>query len=429
MNTISSTSKAFANAFSVSKEDLPWLSELKKIGMDRFSEVGLPAPGNEAWKYTSLNSLSRVDWTEAPAEYDVGELPWLSEGGAYRLVLVNGSFDSKLSNIGELPDGAFIGSFTEALSSHVEMMESYLCTIASSEDSPLLALNAAQMADGYVILLKDVQLTRPIEILNIGLSKGKAIAFHPRNLIIVDQQSEGTIIEHLSGADEGAYFANIATEIVVDNESNLKHHRLFADGHEAFGLISTGVKVGKDANYNSFVLSDSGKLLRNDVHIHLVSAGAGTKVGGIYMADDEQHVDHTILIEHEQALTKSEQIFKGALNGKARGVFQGNIKVHKGADGADGQLNNTTLLLAPGAEINCKPQLEIYADDVKCAHGFAAGELDEEELFYLRSRGIPHAEAKLILVEGFLSGVVNEFDLGEFEHVFRRRVTDWMRRG
>ena len=426
MNKLSATSQSFVDACSISETELPWLFSLKKCGIEDFSKVGLPTLRNEAWRYTSLKQLERLDWQKVAEDYEVGELSWLTSGDSYKLVIVNGKFNYSLSEISGFPEGAFIGSLSEALVSHSELLETHLGRIATSKDSPLLALNASHMADGYVILLSKVQLNKPIQILNVGRTDGQAIAYHPRNLILLDQLSRATIFEHCTGQNTGSYFVNSGTEIFVDQGSHLQHHRIFADGPEAIGVASTGVRVGSDANYTSLVLSDGGKLLRNDVRIHLSASGAETKLGGIYLADDEQHVDHTVVIEHEMPHTKSEQMFKGALGGKARGVFQGNINVHEGADGSDGQLNNKTLLLSPGTEVNSKPQLEIYADDVKCAHGSAVGELDEEELFYLRSRGIPYAQAKSILVESFLSEVIDKFDLGELTDTFHRRITDWI---
>jgi Fe-S cluster assembly protein SufD len=420
MNKLSATSQSFA--CSISETELPWLNSLKKCGIEEFSKVGLPTLRNEAWRYTSLKQLERLDWQKVAEDYEVGELSWLTSGDSYKLVIVNGKFNYSLSEIGGFPEGAFIGSLSEALVSHSELLETHLGRIATSKDSPLLALNASHMADGYVILLSKVELTKPIEILNVGRTDGQAIAYHPRNLILLDQLSRATIFEHYTGQNAGSYFMNSGTEIFVDQGSHLQHHRIFADGPEAIGVASTGVRVGSDANYTSLVLSDGGKLLRNDVRIHLSASGAETKLGGIYLADDEQHVDHTVVIEHEMPHTKSEQLFKGVLSGKARGVFQGNIKVHEGADGSDGQ-----LLLSPGTEVNSKPQLEIYADDVKCSHGSAVGQLDEEELFYLRSRGIPYTQAKSILVESFLSEFIDEFNLGELADTFHQRITDWIR--
>ena len=414
------------DTYALSDADTPWLSSLKNCAIDRFSKDGLPTVRDEKWKYTNLNYLEHSEWTEAANDCEPGQFSWLTKEEAHRLVFVNGRFNKKFSTVGDLPYGAFIGSFTEALTSQSAPLEAHLGKIATSLDSPLLALNAALMEDGYVILLNNVKLTKKIEIIHVGRPNGQSVAYHPRNLVVLDHLSQATILEQFIGAHTGTYFANSALEIVVDGGSLLQHHRVFADGAEAIEVATTGVNVGRDASYISFVLSDGGKLLRNDLRVQLAAMGAETKLGGIYLADGSQHVDHTTLIEHEQAHTTSNQVFKGALGGKSRGVFQGNIIVHEGADGSDGQLNNRTLLLSPGTEVDSKPQLEIYADDVKCAHGSTVGELDEEALFYLRSRGIPEIQAKTILVEGFLSEVIDEFDLGDLTDTFRGRIADWM---
>ena len=426
MRTLSTASQAFINACTTLDSDEQWFSSLKKCALESFSQQGLPTVRNEAWKYTSLKHLDHIEWSEVTDDHDAGELTWLVEGDTHRLVFVNGRFNNSLSTVGDLPDGAFIGSLAEALVSESDLLETYLGKIANCKDSPLIALNAAHMEDGFVILLRNVQLTKSIEIIHVGRPNGLSIAYHPRNLVVVDHQSKMNLIEQFTGANAGAYFANSVIEIIVEGGSQLEHHRVFSDGAEALSLASTSVKVGKSSSYTSLVLSKGGQLLRNDLHIMLDAAGAQTKLGGVYMATGDQHVDHTTVIEHLKAHTTSDQVFKGALNGMARGVFQGNIIVHKGADGADGQLSNKTLLLSPGTEIDSKPQLEIYADDVKCAHGSTAGELDEEALFYLRSRGIPEIQAKAMLVNGFLSEVTEEFDTGKLANTFQEHIANWM---
>lgn len=426
MSTLSPASQAFVDAYSASDETAPWFNSLKQGALDHFSKAGLPTVRNEAWKYTSLQLLDRTEWADPTESGDAGELNWLMGDDAHRLVFVNGRFKAALSTIGDLPEGAFIGSLADALGAKGEVLEAHLGRVAGTAGNPLVALNAAHMEDGFVILLDNVQLAKSIEIIHVGRPDGQAIAYHPRNLIVADQLSGVTLLEQFTGADDQAYFSNGATEVVINGQSSVNHHRLFADGGDALGVASTAVRVGKDSRYASLVLSEGGQLLRNDLTIRLDAAGAETKLGGIYMADGGQHVDHTTLIEHAEPNTTSHQVFKGALNGKARGVFQGNIVVREGADGSDGQLSNRTVLLSPTTEINSKPQLEIYADDVKCAHGSTVGDLDEESLFYLRTRGIPEVQAKAMLVEGFLAEVIDGFDAGGLEDIFRARIAAWM---
>ncbi|MBT3989727.1 MAG: Fe-S cluster assembly protein SufD [Rhodospirillaceae bacterium] len=432
MSNLSPISQAFVDqqgavAFSASA---PWLDQLRKAGLESFSADGLPTPKLEDWKYTNLNVLEKIDAGQrGDAAIDSTQLTWLpTELATHKLVFVNGRFQSELSAIGDLPKGVKVLALSEALASEPGLVEEHLGQIGGFEKAPVLALNTAFIEDGYVVMVDKAELATPIEIVFVSQAKNEA-AHHPRNLIVAKNNARVTILERHIGIGEGGYLANSAFEVLVEDGAHVQHYRLLEDSADGINLSSVKAKLGKDATYDSFVLSMSGQLSRNEIHVSCEAGGAHTNLNGVYVGRGDQHIDNTTLIDHVVPNTSSKETYKGALDGKSRGVFQGAIIVADGADGTDGRMSNKTLLLSDDAEIDAKPQLEIYADDVQCAHGFTAGELDENSLFYLRSRGIPEAIARSMLVEGFLDEVVEEGVAEDYQDIFKTRIADWMNSG
>jgi len=431
MSELSPISQSFVDQHSAAEftSTLPWLDQLRAEGLNSFSMLGLPTPRIEAWKYTNLNVLEKLD-VARPLEsvsIDAASLAWLPEEMAtHKLVFVNGSYEAGLSDIGDLTAGVKIMSLAEAMGKEPALLEAHLGKIASVETAPVLALNTAFIEDGYVVVVENVQLDKPIEV--IFANQGAA-AHHPRNLIVAKDNARATILERHVGFGDDSYLANHGCEVLVEGGSHIRHYRLLEDSAAGINLSTTNTSIGKDSTYDSFILSIGGKLSRSEIHVACEAGGAHTNLNGVYVARDSQHVDHTTHIDHLVPNTTSKETYKGALDDKARGVFQGAIVVAKGADGTDGRMSNKTLLLSDNAEIDAKPQLEIYADDVLCAHGFTAGELDDDSLFYLRSRGIPEATARSILVEGFLAEVVEEGVAEAYRDVFISKISEWMPKG
>jgi len=407
--------------------DAPWLAELRGRGLSAFADLGLPTQKREDWKYTSLQALTQIGFSSGSgiAELTVDNLPKLTpaETEAHLLVFHNGRYCAELSHVGDLPEGVRIVN----LADHLTDLEPNIAQVGSFEDAPVLALNTAFIEDGYAVLADGVELDQPLEIIYVSEAGDGPSAHHPRNLIIATNNSRVTILERHVGLGDGVYLANHAIEVTVDSGSRVKHFRSFEDNDGAFNLSAVKARVGRDAAYESFVMSLGGKLGRSEIDVALNEPGAETKLNGVYLGDGDQHVDHTTNIAHNAPHTTSQETYKGALDGKARAVFQGAIIVAEGADKADGRMSNKTLLLSDETEIDSKPQLEIYADDVKCAHGSTAGELDEEALFYLRSRGLPESQARALLVEGFLSEVVEDYDDGDLTELFKEKITHWLR--
>jgi len=428
MNALSPVSQSFIDQHKAVEftARAPWLDGLRREGIESFASSGLPTPSVEEWKYTNLKVLENLNvaTTSEAAAVDPSLLTWLpADLATHKLVFANGRFSQDLSTNGELPEGVKILSLAEAMTSEAKLLADHLGQIGEMENTPVLALNTAFIEDGYVIIVEKAELDKPIEVVFISQAEA-AVSNHPRNLIVAKDHARATILERHIG--EGSYLANHGFEVSVTGGSQVKHYRLLEDSATGVNLSTVKASVGKDATYDSFVLSMGGQLSRSEIHVACQEPGAHTNLNGVYLGRSNQHIDNTTQIDHFVPNTTSKETYKGALDDKARGVFQGAIIVAEGADGTDGQMSNKTLLLSDESEIDSKPQLEIYADDVKCAHGFTAGELEETSLFYLRSRGIPEATARAMLVEGFLAEVVEEGVDEDYQEIFKAKISAWM---
>lgn len=396
--------------------DGDWLDALRADALARFGQTGLPTPKLEDWKYTDLKALNGADLVRP------GDASAVDFGGqaAHRLCFCDGRYAAAASMRDALPGGVTFLPLSEAHNNMPDILRGHL----GARDAGALAdLNAAYLEDGAVIIVDGAEVTLALEFL--ASDGGNHMpAFHPRNIVIVKGGAQLTLLE--SHGSKGACFANHVTSIAVEDGARLNHIKAFKHSNDAFNTSLTQVRIGADGYYGSAILDTDGKLLRNEMRIELAGEGAETSLAGAYLARGGRHTDHTTRVDHLAANTTSRQIFRGALDGKARAVFQGNIVVAEGADGSDGRLANNTIMLSEGCEIDSKPQLEIYADEVKCAHGTTVGELDEEAIFYLRSRGVPEREARAMLVEGFVATVFDEFDGLEGVEQLRVGIADWL---
>ena len=411
---------------------LGWLERAREGALERFAASGLPTPKVEAWKYTNLNALAKLALVPAkPVLNGVAAeaLTWLLPAGLkpHRLVFVNGRLRPDLSRPRALPAGAVLADLAGMLERQPEALEGRLGRLATIDQQPLVALNTAFLADGFVLRLgRDVALDRPVELLFIGIPGAEPAVCHPRGLVLAEAGSRATIVEQHIGVGAGAYFANSLIEVEIEDGASLEHYKLERESAEAFHIATTAVRLGRGARYESFVLAEGGRLARNEIGVTLDGPGASCRLNGAFMGRARQHIDNTTTIDHAKPETTSREIYKGVLDNYARGVFQGRILVRPDAQKADGQQTSRTLLLSEGAEIDTKPQLEIYADDVKCSHGAAAGALDEDALFYLRSRGIPQDEARQLLVTAFVHDAVDGIENEPVRECFRRVAAGWV---
>lgn len=427
---------AYLDRFARAREGLakgsgPWLSGWRRGGAEAFRASGFPTLKSEAWRYTPLHALIDGDFSiDAPAApFDRSRLSGITQGreAANRLVFVNGHLRRNLSNLEKLSPGIELLSFAEAEANQPQLLEKRLGKSPGFAGHPFAALNAAFAADGFVLhVTAGTKAESPIEILWLGSGADKPPVYHPRNLIVMGQGAHATVIEHHVGLCIGSYFSDSASEIVLGADSVLRHCKVQDESREAFHLALTGVRIAEGASYDSFVFSIGGRLARNEIHVALEGRRAHCRLNGAYLGRGEQTIDHTTIIDHIVPDTSSKELYKGVLDGRARGVFQGKIVVRPGAQKTDGQQMNRALLLSDKAEIASKPELEISADDVKCSHGATAGEIDDTALFYLRSRGIPEAEARRLLVEAFLNEVIDAVALAGMRMTLDHNITRWM---
>ncbi|HSR72472.1 MAG TPA: Fe-S cluster assembly protein SufD [Kiloniellales bacterium] len=389
---------------------LPWLESLRESGLARFRELGLPNQKVEAWKYTSLRPLEKLRFVPADgAAVSVDRLPRLLPSGesGHRLVFVQGCFRADLSSLGDLPDGVTLSGLGAALAAEPAALEPHLGRLAPPDGQALLALNTALMEDGLVLRIgAGVRLAMPIEVVFLGVGGDPAPAYHPRNLIVLEPNSQATLVEHHASLGGEPYLSNAVTEIEIGEGAALHHYRVQEEATAALQISTLHARLARRAVYDGFTLTTGGRLVRNESSIALAGEHAECHFNGAYMLRGEQHCDNTTVIDHQARETSCREVFKGVLDDKARGVFQGRIVVRPEAQKADGHQLSRTLLLSDKAEVDTKPELKIYADDVKCSHGATSGDLDHDALFYLRSRGIPEETARHILIEAFLAETI-----------------------
>lgn len=404
---------------------LAWLGEARDEGARAFAAAGFPSTGAEDWKYTSVVPLQRTAFVAANGDAEPVPVPatLCADGAPHRAVLVNGRLRPELSELDRLPAGVTVQGFAEAAAAGDPALRE---TLTTGGDSPFRALNTALAGGGVVVRIgAGMQVEEPIEIV-YAATAGEA-AWHPRTLVVAEEGSAATVVEHHSGGTAPG-FANHALDTLVGEGAVLRHVRVQDEGAAMFHIGTGRVCVQEAGRYDSVTLTRGGRLVRNETRVELLAPLAECSLSGAYMGNGSQHIDNTIRIEHRSPRTRSRQIFKGALDGKARGVFQGTIVVERDAQMTDAHQLHRAILLSDGAEVDAKPELRIFADDVKCGHGATSGRLDPDHVFYLASRGIPEAEAHALLVEAFLAeaiaGVAHDGLRGRLGELVR----EWMAR-
>lgn len=388
---------------------LPWLAKRRDAGMERFAATGFPTTRDEAWKYTNLNALNSGAFEAASATHNglvPAQLPTLLPTTTHRLCFANGFLRPDLSSLPALPEGVALTTLGSAADDDAALLKQLF---SDDDASPLAGLNAALAQDGWLLRIGEgVVLEAPIEVIWLGGLGDTPVSYHTRNLIVAEAGSQATVIEHYHGLSAAPYFHNGTSNIVLGANARIRHRKVQAEGSGAFHLHDTRVLAAAGARYDSFVLALGAALSRQEIHVALNGEEAECLLAGAYVMNDRQHCDNTTVIEHVSPRTNSREVYKGVLDDRARAVFQGRITVRPDAQQINGHQLNKTLLLSDRAEIDSKPELEIFADDVKCSHGATAGELAEDELFYLRARGIPEAAARALLVQAFLAEALEE---------------------
>ena len=384
----------------------------------RFGETGFPTLRDEDWRFTNLSPIAQTPFRLArnghhlpsPAEVSSCQIP----GAACELVFVNGRWAPSLSSARDLPSGVAVGSLAAQIADHSGRIESHLGRYLDVQRDPFSALNTAFLEDGaYVHVAKGVVLESPIHLLFLSTAQGQPAVNHPRNLIVADENSQATIIEDYVSLGRGErVLCNTATELVAGDHSVISHYMIEREDEQAFNVSTLRIQQGRAADVASHSVLAGGALVRNNVHPVMAGEGGECLINGLFLGRHRQHLDNYMLVEHASPHCGSRQFYNGILDGHAHGVFHGRIIVHKNAQKTDAKQTNRNLLLSDTAQIDTKPQLEIYADDVKCTHGATIGQIEENSLFYLRSRGIDEASARRLLLFAFASECLDRMRTG-----------------
>ncbi|MGI8566907.1 MAG: Fe-S cluster assembly protein SufD [Pyrinomonadaceae bacterium] len=393
-----------------------WVEELRENALERFDELGFPTVDQEDWKYTNIASIAKNTFTFATGRRDIAaELaPFIyAEAKSSRLVFVNGVYRADFSSIASLPAGVVVVNLREAFSGeHAETLRGYLARSRAEDEDAFTALNTAFLGDGAFLLVpKGVRVDAPVHLLFLADAAGeKPIAF-PRVLIVAERGSEATVIESYAAIDESVYFTDAVTEIFVGEGARLVHYKVQRESERAFHIAQTHADLGRDSVFDSTTITLGAQLSRHGINVQLDHPGVECHVDGLYLVGDGQHADTHSIIDHRQPHCASRQNYKGILDGKSRAVFNGRVFVRRDAQKTDAVQSNKNLLLSNEARVDTKPQLEIFADDVKCAHGATVGQLEEEELFYLASRGLHPELARNLLTYGFAEELIEKIKI------------------
>jgi len=345
------------------------------------------------------------------------------------MVFVNGFYAPGLSALSAVPPGVRVVSIAAALAAGDEALESHLARYARYDGNAFVALNTAFLSDGALIEIpRGVRAEEPIHVLFLTVPGGEPGVSHPRCMILAGRGSQATVVEEYSSLDEGSYFTNEVTEIVTEEGAVVEHVKLQLESPEAFHVGTVQGIQERNSVFNSHNLSFGGSLVRNDVNSVLNAEGAECVLNGLFVAGARQHVDNHTALDHAKPHCNSRELYKGILDGDATGVFNGKILVRKDAQKTNAIQSNKNLLLSKNAVVNTKPQLEIYADDVRCTHGATVGQLDAEALFYMQSRGIPRTAARDLLTYAFAADILDRMTVtglrGRLEEILYRKLSE-----
>jgi Fe-S cluster assembly protein SufD len=409
-----------------------WLTALHREGYTQFAETGFPTTHDEDWRFTNVSPIAQTPFilADGNAEVTATDLePFTTAPFACCLVFVNGRFSPQLSRVPTVPKGVEAGSLAQAIVKHPAIVERYLGKHLDFYRDAFSALNTAFVDDGaYVYIPRSTVLDTPIYALYVSTTGSKPTMTHPRNLVVIEENSQATIVEDyvaLPGS-ESAAFSNTVTELVAGESAVVSHYMIVRESEQSFNVSTLRIQQARSSNVATHSLLLGGALIRNNVHPVLAGEGAECLINGLFMANGRQHMDNYMLVEHASPHCDSRQFYNGILNGQSRGVFHGRIIVHKDAQKTDAKQTNRNLLLCDDAQIDTKPQLEIYADDVKCTHGATIGQVDESALFYLRSRGLSEVSAKHLLLEAFANECLDRMHPGPVRDQVERLVLQWL---
>jgi len=395
---------------------LAWLRNLREEAFCRFCEIGFPTTHDEDWRFTNVAHVARSQFSLAGGTtrvMDSDVKAWTFPAAAARLVFVDGQFRAPLSFIGSVPDEVVVSSLKEQMAGNPDALEDNLGRYLDIRRDPFCALNTAFAEDGaFIHLARGRFLDEPIHLLFVSTAESVPTMLHPRNLVLVDEGAQAEIIEEYVSIGTGAVLCNSVTELVAGENSTVSHFMIEREHPASFNFSTLRIQQARSANVASHSVLLGGGLVRNNVHPVLAGEGGECLINGLFVGNGRQHLDNYMYVEHASPHSSSRQFYNGILDGAAHGVFHGRIVVHKNAQKTDAKQTNRNLLLSDDAQIDTKPQLEIYADDVKCTHGATIGQIEENALFYLRSRGIDEVSARRLLLAAFANECVGRMPPG-----------------
>jgi Fe-S cluster assembly protein SufD len=394
-------------SFRASRHDSAWISDIRQAALARFVELGFPTTRDEEYRFTDVRPIADFQGTlsngsEGSVDISQFALPVAN----HRLVFVDGHFRADMSAVGELPEGVVLGSLENAIAADDETVKIHLSRYASTQDNAFTALNTAFLQDGvYFYIPNGMVVETPVHV--IFLANAGHVA-HPRNLIVAGENSQATVVESYTSVNGGTYLTNGVTEVVAAQGANLDHYKIQRESTDAFHTHTLQVQQQRDVHFSSLNIALGGSIVRNNSNAVMGGEGIECTLNGLFVATGTQLIDNHTVMDHALPHCNSYEVYAGVLDDKARGVFNGKIFVREDAQKTDAKQTNRNLLLSREATIDTKPQLEIFADDVKCTHGATIGQLEEEAVFYLQARGIGKEDAKAILTFAFANDLVEQ---------------------
>lgn len=408
-----------------SSREPSWLRGVRRDAMSRFELDGFPTMKNEDWHFTNVAPLAEMVFNPArPGDRISSEVVSRFTHGQdwHTYVFVNGQL---VNGQRETPEGFSVQTLAEAIGGDSGLIERHFAKLATTETGAFTALNVAFARDGAVVRIEaDAVVEKPVHLLFISDANAEGTAVHTRNLLFAERHSQCTVIETYASVGSDVYFSNAVTEAYVAEGARLGHYKLQSESRNAFHVGTAQVHQARGSRYESFSFATGARLSRTNVYTTLAGDAAEAVLNGLYMVDGSQHVDHQTRIEHVAPNCPSHELYKGILDGRSHGVFNGKVYVHPEAQKTDGKQSNNNLLLSDQARVDTKPQLEIFADDVKCTHGATVGRLDETALFYMRSRGIGTSQARRLLTYAFAADVLEKIELEPLKQSLERQVLE-----
>ena len=398
-----------AGSGALPKSPAAWLDARRAAALERANALSVPTTRDEEWRFTDLTPLTKLQVQPVAAAVKVSAADIAAHvvpEAAMRLVFVDGVPAPELAQQGKLPAGVTVIALSDALKSHAALVEPYLAKLAAGEQELFTALNTAFLQHGvFIHLAKDAQLKAPIHLLFVAAGNG--VAAYPRCLIVTESGAEACVIEDYVALGDEAYLTNAVTEIAVAPNASLRHIKLQRESQKAFHISNCAVTLAKDARFQSHAVTLGARLSRNNLNVSQQGEGVNVEIDGLALIGGRQTADTHTLLDHAKPHGVCKQTHKTIVGGAGHAVFNGKVFVREGAQLTDSSQQSRNLLLSDKARVDTKPQLEIYADDVKCAHGAAVGQLDAEHLFYLKSRGLPEAQARNLLTYAFGAEIID----------------------